>query len=103
METILLYPSRNPGNNILKPVSYTHLDVYKRQTKKGTKREGLGITISGSVSAETPFMLPKRQKTFVQGENGVFDSTNGYSLSLIHISHPKVDAPINEGSPFALV
>eukprot|EP00975_Prorocentrum_lima_P013677 2910670-Prorocentrum_lima.AAC.1 len=24
-------------------------------------------------------MLPKRQKTFGQGENGVFDSTNGYS------------------------
>ena len=48
-------------------------------TKKGTKREGLGITISGSVSAETTFMLPKRQKTFGQGENGVFDSTNGYS------------------------
>ena len=48
-------------------------------TKKGTKREGLGITISGSVSAETTFMLPKRQKPFGQGENGVFDSTNGYS------------------------
>ena len=48
-------------------------------TKKGTKREGLGITISGSVSAETTFMLPKRQKAFGQGENGVFDSTNGYS------------------------
>ena len=29
-------------------------------TKKGTKREGLGITISGSVSAETTFRLPKR-------------------------------------------
>ncbi|MCS3156070.1 hypothetical protein NXY07_00735 [Phocaeicola dorei] len=39
----------------------------------------MGITISGSVSAETTFMLPKRQKTFGQGENGVFDSTNGYS------------------------
>jgi len=24
-------------------------------------------------------MLPKRQKAFGQGENGVFDSTNGYS------------------------
>ena len=48
-------------------------------TKKGTKREGLGITISGSVSAETTFMLPKRQKAFGQGENGVFDSTNSYS------------------------
>ena len=31
-------------------------------TKKGTKREGLGITISGSVSAETTFMLPKAPK-----------------------------------------
>ncbi len=30
-------------------------------TKKGTKREGLGITISGSVSAETTFMLPKKK------------------------------------------
>ena len=39
----------------------------------------MGITISGSVSAETTFMLPKRQKAFGQGENGVFDSTNSYS------------------------
>ena len=48
-------------------------------TKKGTKSEGLGVTISASVSAETLFMLPKRQTSFGQGENGVYDSTNGNS------------------------
>lgn len=47
-------------------------------TKKGTKREGLGITISGSVSAETIFMLPDLQTSYGQGTNGVY---NGESTS----------------------
>lgn len=45
-------------------------------TKKGTKKKGLGITISSSVSAETTFMLPKRQSSFGQGENGIFNASN---------------------------
>ena len=48
-------------------------------TKKGTKKKGLGITISSSVSAETTFMLPKRQSAFGQGENGIFNATSDYS------------------------
>lgn len=48
-------------------------------TKKGTKKKGLGVTVSASVSAETTFMLPKRQSIFGQGENGVYSSTNDYS------------------------
>lgn len=43
-------------------------------TKKGTKKEGLGITISASVSAETTFMKPKMQKAFGQGDNGAYNS-----------------------------
>lgn len=42
-------------------------------TKKGSKREGLGVTISASVSAETIFMKPDLQTSFGQGTNGVYD------------------------------
>ena len=48
-------------------------------TKKGTKREGLGITISGSVSAETIFMNPKMQKSFGQGDNGAYNTETSNS------------------------
>lgn len=48
-------------------------------TKKGTKREGLGITVSASVSAETIFMKPNLQKSFGQGTNGTYDSETGSS------------------------
>ncbi|MFR3425775.1 MAG: SusC/RagA family TonB-linked outer membrane protein [Phocaeicola coprocola] len=48
-------------------------------TKKGKENPGLGVTISASVSAETLFMLPKRQTAFGQGENGVYDATNANS------------------------
>lgn len=43
-------------------------------TKKGSKREGLGLTISASVSAETIFMKPDMQTSFGQGTNGIYDS-----------------------------
>lgn len=48
-------------------------------TKKGKENPGLGVTISASVSAETLFMLPKRQTSFGQGVNGIYDATNGNS------------------------
>lgn len=48
-------------------------------TKQGRDNPGLGITISGSVSAETIFMKPKRQSTFGQGSGGIYDGTSGYS------------------------
>lgn len=43
-------------------------------TKKGVKRDGLGLTVSASVSAETIFMKPEMQKSFGQGTNGIYDS-----------------------------
>ena len=43
-------------------------------TKKGRENPGLGITISASVSAETIFMKPDRQKIFGQGSKGAFDA-----------------------------
>ena len=48
-------------------------------TKSGRKTEGLGITISSSVSAETVFMSPKRQNSFGQGSLGVYDKDSGAS------------------------
>lgn len=48
-------------------------------TKSGRKTEGLGITISSSVSAETIFMSPKRQNSFGQGSRGVYDKDSSLS------------------------
>ena len=48
-------------------------------TKSGRKTEGLGVTISSSVSAETIFMSPKRQSLFGQGSLGVYDKDSGAS------------------------
>lgn len=43
-------------------------------TKKGTKRDGLGITVSSSIGFETTFMKPDRQSSFGQGSEGIFDN-----------------------------
>ena len=48
-------------------------------TKKGVKKEGLGITISASVSAETIFMRPEMQTAFGQGTNGEYNSESSDS------------------------
>ena len=48
-------------------------------TKKGSQQKGLGLTISGSVLAETLYMTPDRQTTFGQGSLGVFNSGTDYS------------------------
>ncbi len=48
-------------------------------TKSGRKTEGLGVTFSASVSAETIFMSPKRQNIFGQGSNGAYDKDSGSS------------------------
>ncbi|WP_304246606.1 SusC/RagA family TonB-linked outer membrane protein [Parabacteroides gordonii] len=48
-------------------------------TKTGKKSDGLGITISGSVSAETIFMNPKMQDSFGQGTLGVYDALKSSS------------------------
>lgn len=48
-------------------------------TKSGVKQPGLGITVSASVSAETPFMTPELQDSFGQGSNGIYDAGSGSS------------------------
>ena len=42
-------------------------------TKTGKKQDGLGITVTSSVTAETMFMNPELQNTYGQGSNGIFD------------------------------
>ena len=48
-------------------------------TKKGAESKGLGITVSGTVSAETLFTKPEMQNAFGQGTLGKYDSTKGSS------------------------
>jgi len=43
-------------------------------TKTGKKSDGLGITVTGSVSTETIFMNPDMQNSFGQGSLSVFDA-----------------------------
>ncbi len=42
-------------------------------TKSGKKQEGLGITVTSSVTTETIFMSPKFQNSFGQGSDGIFN------------------------------
>ncbi len=46
-------------------------------TKKGRENPGLGITMTGTVSATTIFMRPDVQKEWGQGSQGVYDVTSG--------------------------
>ena len=48
-------------------------------TKKGTKQKGLGITVSGTVIAESMFMKPDRQTVFGQGTLDTYSSGSGLS------------------------
>ncbi|MDO5665844.1 MAG: SusC/RagA family TonB-linked outer membrane protein [Bacteroidia bacterium] len=48
-------------------------------TKSGRKSDGLGITISSSVSSERIFMHPQLQNNFGQGSNGVYNAESGSS------------------------
>ncbi len=48
-------------------------------TKKGKKREGLGITVSSSVGVESIFTNPNMQSEFGQGSNGVYDNRSNAS------------------------
>lgn len=48
-------------------------------TKTGKKNDGLGITISSSVSAETIFMNPDMQNSFGQGTLGTYDELRSTS------------------------
>lgn len=45
-------------------------------TKSGQQTKGLGITISGTVSAETLFTKPDMQSEFGQGTLGAYDATS---------------------------
>ncbi len=48
-------------------------------TKKGRKNEGIGITVSQTVSATTTFMRPDYQTTYGQGTLGRYNGTSGSS------------------------
>lgn len=48
-------------------------------TKSGRQTKGLGITVTGTVSAEGVFMKPDMQTTYGQGTQGVYNSTSGLS------------------------
>ncbi|MEG0646416.1 SusC/RagA family TonB-linked outer membrane protein [Bacteroides sp.] len=48
-------------------------------TKTGKKNDGLGITVSSSISAETIFMTPHMQNSFGQGDLGVYDALKSSS------------------------
>lgn len=48
-------------------------------TKKGRQSEGIGITVSQSVSATTTFMRPDYQTTYGQGSLGAYNGTSGSS------------------------
>lgn len=48
-------------------------------TKSGRQTKGLGITVTGTVSAESIFMTPDVQTTYGQGTQGVYNSTSGLS------------------------
>jgi TonB-linked SusC/RagA family outer membrane protein len=46
-------------------------------TKSGRRSTGLGLSVSQTVSAETPLRLPSYQNSYAQGYNGRFDYVNG--------------------------
>ena len=46
-------------------------------TKTGRRAQGLGITVSQTVSRETPLRLPSYQNAYAQGYNGKFDYVDG--------------------------
>ncbi len=46
-------------------------------TKKGKRSQGLGITTSSSITAETPLTLPDYQNTYGGGSNGQYAFENG--------------------------
>ncbi len=48
-------------------------------TKKGNKNKGLGVTVSSSVSMETPFLIPDMQTSYGQGSNGIYDKNSSNS------------------------
>lgn len=48
-------------------------------TKSGRKNEGLGLTLSSTISLETIFMTPRMQNSFGQGSNGAYDADLGSS------------------------
>jgi len=47
------------------------------QTKDGTKKKGLGISINSSITIDTAFRLPEFQNEFGQGNSGNFEYVDG--------------------------
>lgn len=59
-------------------------------TKSGKRNEGLGITVSSSLSLESLFMTPDKQMSFGQGSLGVFAPQGTTSWG------PKIDGTVYE-------
>lgn len=83
-------------------------------TKTGKKQNGLGITVTSSVTTETIFMSPKFQNAFGQGSDGLFDvksrnswgpaadgtSYDQWNGNLPMYTYDNVDAYFNTGLSF---
>lgn len=53
--------------------------VIQITTKTGTKRAGIGLTLSSNIGFENNFMIPETQNTFGQGLEGNFNADARYS------------------------
>lgn len=73
-------------------------------TKSGKKQTGLGISYSGSFSQETPLRLPKLQRLFGMGKNGIYEgsnfgSSNGLYPNGVNDSYDESWGPRFDGKP----
>ncbi|WP_304238280.1 SusC/RagA family TonB-linked outer membrane protein [Jiulongibacter sediminis] len=66
------------------------------KTKTGAEKEGIGVSFSSSMMAETPFQLPQFQNLYGQGNGGQFEYKDGLGAGIndnITYSYgPKLDA-----------
>ncbi|MGR3810975.1 SusC/RagA family TonB-linked outer membrane protein [Jiulongibacter sp. NS-SX5] len=52
------------------------------QTKTGAEKEGIGVSFSSTLMAETPFQLPQFQNSYGQGNGGQFEYVNGLGAGI---------------------
>ncbi|MBB4078170.1 TonB-linked SusC/RagA family outer membrane protein [Lewinella aquimaris] len=68
-------------------------------TKRGGRQPGLGISFNSSLTAETPFQLPRYQNLYGQGQGGAFAFVDGLgggiSDNITYSYGPRLDAGIN--------
>ena len=67
-----------PSRNEHAPVSYTHLDVYKRQVEKGSVTiDGISLTVAQTDTVSfSVSVIPHTLRVTVLGERRVGDSVN---------------------------